>query len=83
MSDLREKAGSNKIMLMSIFQAAWAIILQEFNNVDDVAFSALIPDRKTANLNSIPVRIVQANNNFATVRLQQLFNYPKNSSSAK
>ena len=57
MSDLREKAGSNKIMLMSIFQAAWAIILQEFNNVDDVAFSALIPDRKTANLNSIPVRI--------------------------
>ena len=56
MSDLREKAKSNKIMLMSIFQSAWAILLQEFNNSRDTAFSVLIQNRITKDVNNMPVR---------------------------
>ena len=56
MSDLREKSNSNKIMLMSIFQSAWAILLQEVNHSHDTAFSVLIADKNTKDIKSIPVR---------------------------
>jgi len=57
MSDLRDKAKSNKMMLMAIFQTAWAFLLQGFNQSSDTAFSVLLPDKNSSNLNSIPVRI--------------------------
>ena len=57
MSDLRDKAKSNKMMLMAIFQTAWAFLLQGFNPSSDTAFSVLLPDKNSSNLNSIPVRI--------------------------
>ena len=45
MSDLREKAKSNKMMLMAILETAWAILLQEFNGSQDVAFATLVPSK--------------------------------------
>ena len=61
MSDLREKAKSNKMMLMAILETAWAIMLQEFNNSQDVAFATLVPSKTDENVNMIPVRL-QAEN---------------------
>ena len=61
MSDLREKAKSNKVMLMSIFQSAWAILLQEFNHSQDTAFSVLIQNRITKDVNNMPVRFKSEN----------------------
>ena len=57
MSDLREKAKSNKMMLMAIFETAWAIMLQEFNESQDVAFATFVPSKKDGNCNVIPVRL--------------------------
>ena len=57
MSDLREKAKSNKMMLMSIFQTAWAILLQEFNKTRDIVFSTLVPEKTSEDINSMPVRL--------------------------
>ena len=45
-SDLREHAESNKIMLMSILQTAWGILLQSSNDCTDVAFCLLVPTRQ-------------------------------------
>ena len=45
-SDLLEHAKSNKIMLMSILQTAWGILLQRSNNCTDVAFCLLVPTRQ-------------------------------------
>ena len=70
MSGLREKAASNKIMLMTIFQTAWAILLQEFNHSLDVAFSTLAPDKVSGDTNLIPVRISAEEN----TTLQNLVN---------
>ena len=56
MSDLRNKAASNKIMLMTIFQTAWAILLQEFNKTRDIVFSTLMPEKTSDEINSMPVR---------------------------
>ena len=57
MSDLREKAKSNKLMLMAIFETAWAMLLQEFNNSQDTTFATLIPSKKDDNFNIVPVRM--------------------------
>ena len=57
MSDLREKAKSNKMMLIAIFQSAWAMLLQEYNKSQDTTFSVLIPDKSSVYLNTMPVRI--------------------------
>ena len=46
MSDLREKAKSNKMMLIAILQTAWAILLQENSERDDVFFCLLVPAKK-------------------------------------
>jgi len=40
---LREKARSNKIMLMSILQTAWGILLQQINQNKDVAYCIVVP----------------------------------------
>ena len=57
MSDLREKAKSNKMMLMSIFETAWSILLQEFNSENDIAFATVVPDKSNENFNIIPIRM--------------------------
>ena len=57
MSDLREKAKSNKMMLMAILESAWTILLQEFNHSQDVAFVTAVPNKNDENFNIIPVRI--------------------------
>ena len=57
MSDLREKAKSNKMMLMAIFESAWAIMLQEFNNSQDIVFATLLPSKTGENVNMIPFRL--------------------------
>ena len=61
MSDIREKAKSNKMMLMAILETAWAILLQEFNGSQDVAFATLVPSKLDENFNMIPARL-QADN---------------------
>ena len=61
MSDLREKAKSNKMMLMAMLETAWAIMLQEFNSSQDVAFATLVPSKTDENFNMIPARL-QADN---------------------
>ena len=70
MSDLREKAKSNKMMLMTIFETAWSVMLQEFNDSQDVAFATLIPSKIDENFNVIPVRL-QADNQ---IGLQEIVN---------
>ena len=56
-SELREKANSNKIFLMAIFQSAWGILLQEANHVVDVAFSTLMLDRSSEDFYTFPLRL--------------------------
>ena len=57
MSDLRERANSNKMMLMTMLETAWAILLQEFNRSQDVAYATLMPDKANENFNMVPVRM--------------------------
>ena len=70
MSDLREKAKSNKMMLMTIFATAWGILLQEYNKSQDVAFATLVPSKVDENFNMIPIRL-QANNQ---ISIQEIVN---------
>lgn len=61
-SDLREKAQSNKAMLMAILQTAWGFLLQAVHKVDETAFCRLILNSnkinpKALSLNVIPIRI--------------------------
>ncbi len=65
MSDIREKAKSNRMMLMAILQTAWGLILQDANACRDVCFCLLVTDRKEkempgvtsgAGFNMMPVR---------------------------
>lgn len=46
MSDIREKAKSNRMMLMAILQTAWGLILQEANACRDVCFCLLVTTRR-------------------------------------
>ena len=48
MSDIRELAKSNKMMLMAILQMAWGFLLQESNACKDVLFCLVVPDRRAA-----------------------------------
>lgn len=70
MSDIREKAKSNKMMLMTIFATAWGILLQEYNKSQDVAFATLVPSKVDENFNMIPIRL-QANNQ---ISIQEIVN---------
>ena len=57
-SDLREKAQSNRVMLMSILQSAWGFFLQSMRSLNDVIFCQFSPNIKGEkfSLNVIPVR---------------------------
>ena len=57
MSDLEEKAQSNKLMLMAIYQAAWTYLLQQHNKTTDITYTTLLPDKVTEDINTIPLRI--------------------------
>ena len=63
LSDLKEQAKSNKMMLMSILQTAWGILLQDCNDCEDVAFCLMVPRREGKGYRSIgaqsmvPVRL--------------------------
>ena len=57
MSDLVEKAQSNKLMLMAIYQAAWTYLLQQHNKTADITYTTLLPDKVTEDINTIPLRI--------------------------
>lgn len=66
-SDLREKAQSNKAMLMAILQTAWGFLLQAVNKVDETAFCRLILNTnkinpKALSLNVIPI-VMQSSSN--------------------
>ena len=60
MSEMRERAQSNKLMLMTILQTAWGLMLQQFNESNDAAFCTLAPSKESEaamTLNTIPVRL--------------------------
>ena len=55
---MQSRAKGNRLMLMTILQTAWGLMLQEFNHSDDAAFCSLMPSRdKTTAFNTIPVRL--------------------------
>ncbi|WP_276840430.1 hypothetical protein, partial [Anaerovibrio lipolyticus] len=46
LSDLRSKAESNKLLLMSMLQTAWGLLLQQSNSVNNVSYCLLVPQKK-------------------------------------
>ncbi|MBX4266311.1 non-ribosomal peptide synthetase [Clostridium estertheticum] len=64
---LKNVAEKNKITVNTIFQTAWGILLQRYNNVDDVVFGSVVSGRPAEIdgienmvglfINAIPVRI--------------------------
>lgn len=62
-SELQEHAKSNKMMLMTILQTAWGILLQRSNACKDVSFCLLVPSRDKKELQGmgaksmVPVRL--------------------------
>ena len=73
MSDLREKSNSNKMMLMSVLETAWAILLQEFNHSQDVTFATLVPSKTNEDFNMIPVRLKIEDDNILKTIINQQF----------
>ena len=73
MSDLREKAKSNKMMLMTILETAWAILLQEFNQSQDVTFATIVPSKTDEEFNMIPVRVKIESNTILQEIIDQQF----------
>ncbi len=62
LSDLKIKAESNKIMLMSILQTAWGFLLQQCNKQTNISFCVLVPQKKKQDGNPgaqslVPVRL--------------------------
>ena len=60
-SELLHIAKSNRMLLMAIIESAWSILLAEYNDSEDVFFSALLPDKKAnvkvPNVRAMPVRV--------------------------
>ena len=62
-SELKTYSKSNKIMLMSILQTAWGILLQKTNQCKDVTYCLLVPSRErtdrkgTGAKSMVPVRM--------------------------
>ena len=73
MSDLREKAKSNKMMLMAMLETAWAILLQEYNKSQDVVFATLVPSKIDENFNMIPMRLQSDNQTLIQETVNQQF----------
>ena len=61
-AQLREKAKENKIMLMSILQTAWGLLLEHTNKCDDVAYCVVVPrymgkDSENSAQSIVPMRL--------------------------
>ena len=70
-SEIRNRAQGNRLMLMTILQTAWGLMLQEFNQSDDAAYGSLIPSRdKNSAFSTIPIRL-KANADITIAQLVQ------------
>ncbi len=61
-AQLREKAKGNKIMLMSVLQTAWGLLLGNTNKCDDVAYCIVVPrymgkDSENSAQSIVPMRL--------------------------
>ncbi len=66
-TDLKNIAQRNQVTLNSVFLSVWAILLQRYNNSDDVSFGSVVSCRPTAIegiedmvglfINTLPVRV--------------------------
>ncbi|MCK4258362.1 MAG: amino acid adenylation domain-containing protein [Halanaerobiales bacterium] len=74
--DLMTVAKENQVTINNLMQTAWGVLLQKYNNTDDVVFGAVVSGRPSEIagiaevvglfINTVPVRIsVGENNNFA------------------
>ena len=65
LSDLRSKAESNKLLLMSMLQTAWGLLLQQSNSTDSVSYCILVPQKKksTPGAQSIVPFLLKAEDN--------------------
>jgi hypothetical protein len=64
---LADLASKNQVTLNTVFQALWGLVLQKYNNTDDVVFGAVVSGRPAGLpgvekmvglfINTIPVRI--------------------------
>ncbi len=65
LSDLRSKAESNKLLLMSMLQTAWGLLLQQSNSTDNVSYCILVPQKKksTPGAQSIVPFLLKAEDN--------------------
>ncbi len=79
---LREAAKSNQVTLNTLFQAFWGILLQRYNNTNDVVFGAVVSGRPSEIkgiekmvglfINTIPVRIYSGPLNESSNTISQL-----------
>ncbi len=60
-TELLRVSKSNRMVLMAIIESAWSILLAEHNDMNDIFFFAVLPDKKTnskvPNVRIMPVRI--------------------------
>ncbi len=66
-AELKQRANENKVTLNILFQAAWGLLLQKYNNTDDVVFAAVVSGRPSELpgvesiiglfMNTLPVRV--------------------------
>ena len=76
LSDLRGKAQSNRVMLMTILQTAWGFLLQAANESVDTIFCQLPANSKISQnflLNLMPVRLKSANDTTVENLVNQQF----------
>ena len=59
MSDVKKIANTNRIMLMTMLQTAWGLMLQEYNETDDAAYCLFVPskDKNGRRTNTFPMRL--------------------------
>ncbi|MCP5051334.1 MAG: amino acid adenylation domain-containing protein [bacterium] len=73
-SGLNQLASGYHVTLNTLFRTAWAILLQRYNNINDVVFGAVVSGRSSEVkgienmmglfINAIPVRIITKENQF-------------------
>ncbi len=57
-SEIRRRAQSNRLMLISILQTAWGLMIQNFNRSTDAAYCSLMPSRdRSMAFSTIPIRL--------------------------
>lgn len=82
LTGLQKLAGHYQVTLNTLLQAAWGLLLQRYNNTDDVLFVSVVSGRPAAIegieqmlglfINSIPVRITAPGNTISSYWLQSL-----------